>query len=335
MLINNEKNRNLTIDGLLAIAALFVLFHHVLGWTKGDWGSLGAVGVMLFFLISGYCITLSLSALGTKPISTFLVRRFSRLYPTYWIAVIFSAFMVSPSPSLQQILYNLSMFQKAFGVIDVSGVFWTLFLEIIFYGLVVCLLMVGSVAYKRSTYIFLSLFFIGMAFINVSIRTAFGFHLPFGHFMFISIFFMGSLTAMTYSQQKKMNAVYLLACGYLVLVYWIEYLICHFDWCPAYFQHHFWNYVWSFTLFFIAIQRKWFAWSWFSSLGKISYGIYLFHTLMIIICEQFVLNIWIQLAVVLILTLIFSFLVYRFIEAPCIQLGKKFVSGFVYREQYA
>ena len=51
MLINNEKNRNLTIDGLLAIAALFVLFHHVLGWTKGDWGSLGAVGVMLFLTI--------------------------------------------------------------------------------------------------------------------------------------------------------------------------------------------------------------------------------------------------------------------------------------------
>lgn len=47
----------------------------------------GWLGVPLFFVISGYCITASVCALQSQGISTwqFFRRRFQRIYPPYWI----------------------------------------------------------------------------------------------------------------------------------------------------------------------------------------------------------------------------------------------------------
>jgi peptidoglycan/LPS O-acetylase OafA/YrhL len=81
------------IDGLRAIAVLAVLIHHWLSpaWPVGHWG------VRLFFVISGYLITKAIVDLKTAGIGLwpaarrFFVRRTLRLFPAYYLAVVVGA----------------------------------------------------------------------------------------------------------------------------------------------------------------------------------------------------------------------------------------------------
>ncbi len=143
------------------IAALSVVFFHYFynGITNGkistlehtwfaDIASYGHFGVQFFFIISGYVIFFSLKDKGA---AAFLKSRLKRLYPTYWFAIIFTAFFIylwgadtSITVTTKQILVNFTMLQNFVGVSDVDGVYWTLFYEIIFYGLVFAILLFGN-----------------------------------------------------------------------------------------------------------------------------------------------------------------------------------------------
>lgn len=114
--------RNATLDSLRAIAALSVVIHHVV---RDDTpiGKIGTTGVYLFFLISGYCIVLSLAKLGSRPIRSFLVRRAFRLYPVYWIAVLFAVCLSDTPIPGQVILGNLTMIQPALFIPHINGAF--------------------------------------------------------------------------------------------------------------------------------------------------------------------------------------------------------------------
>lgn len=106
--MTNDADRRPTLDLnsgkldaiqlLRAIAALAVVVHHV-GLTLTSYyptplssplmmlSGLGAAGVDLFFVISGYIIFRSTSKLESGPASakSFLQKRALRIYPTYWI----------------------------------------------------------------------------------------------------------------------------------------------------------------------------------------------------------------------------------------------------------
>lgn len=81
------------MDGLRAIAVLAVLVHHWLTpvWPVGHWG------VRLFFVISGYLITKSIIDLKHRRIGLwpaarrFFVRRSLRLFPAYYLTVLIGA----------------------------------------------------------------------------------------------------------------------------------------------------------------------------------------------------------------------------------------------------
>jgi peptidoglycan/LPS O-acetylase OafA/YrhL len=73
------------LDGLRGLAALAVVLHHLQVFTDGHFA------VMVFFVISGYCITASAEScrragLGFGP---FMMRRVRRIYPPYLLAVLF------------------------------------------------------------------------------------------------------------------------------------------------------------------------------------------------------------------------------------------------------
>lgn len=55
------------------------------------------LGVPIFFVISGYCITATslASARNSKPLKTYFLRRFRRIYPPYWIALAVMALVVT------------------------------------------------------------------------------------------------------------------------------------------------------------------------------------------------------------------------------------------------
>src|SRR5665213_3292870 len=51
--------------------------------------SCGWVGVPIFFVISGYCISAACDSIGHRRASRkFFTRRFKRIYPPYWIALL-------------------------------------------------------------------------------------------------------------------------------------------------------------------------------------------------------------------------------------------------------
>jgi len=155
------------IDALRAIAALLVLWRHVADAFAGlgpgvhglwvvDWSAaldFGRIGVVAFFLVSGYVIPFSIDPARPSPVATFLIKRFFRIYPAYWLSIPLGAFAtcwIWGLPfGLREFLVNLTLLQDFFGVRAALGLYWTLLVEWAFYLLCVVLLLTGSFARPR------------------------------------------------------------------------------------------------------------------------------------------------------------------------------------------
>jgi peptidoglycan/LPS O-acetylase OafA/YrhL len=141
------------LDCVRGVAASIVVLEHFFGLhgqhatgagaapgTLSRWSveylSLGRIGVVAFFLVSGYVIPLSLERQSQR---TFWIRRFFRLYPVYWlavaayIAVSWNALTDAGSLSAQRVALNVLMVQGAIGVVSLLPPGWTLGIELVFY----------------------------------------------------------------------------------------------------------------------------------------------------------------------------------------------------------
>ncbi|WP_256748591.1 acyltransferase [Micrococcus sp. Mcc28] len=141
------------LDGLRGIAALAVVFSHYTGAHNSHYpqdpaafhdAAWGAAGVQLFFIISGFVIFMS-ARRANRP-SDFAISRAARLYPPYWISLVFAVvlLLLHPVPGFPftwgQALVNLSMVQRWVGVDNVVDVYWTLAVEMQFYVIILILL---------------------------------------------------------------------------------------------------------------------------------------------------------------------------------------------------
>lgn len=142
------RHRLETLDALRGIAALIVVLYHFttryyeiydVKKTFDFALSFGHYGVDIFFIISGFVIYLTLS--NTKSSTDFIVNRFSRLFPTYWLCVTLSYVIITifslpgRETSSYEYLINLSMIHLEFHIPSVDGVYWTLLYELKFYFL--------------------------------------------------------------------------------------------------------------------------------------------------------------------------------------------------------
>lgn len=155
------------LDALRITAAVVVVLYHYTAWGHGYWGTLapkewpilsqftryGAIGVQLFFLISGFVILMSVQG---KSLTQFVGSRLGRLYPAYWVAVIAAAILtfkiwpqVKDGRTSDDIVPNLTMAQDALGVRDLDGVYWTLWVELRFYILLGLLLVFRLIKNKH------------------------------------------------------------------------------------------------------------------------------------------------------------------------------------------
>jgi peptidoglycan/LPS O-acetylase OafA/YrhL len=114
---------------------------------------IGRIGVVVFFLISGFVIPFSIKPTSSAPIGSFAIRRLFRIFPAYWLSVPLAAFVFywalgQPFGS-RDLLVNLTLLQSFFGVRDAEGVYWTLPVELVFYGLCITLLLLRSLHAPR------------------------------------------------------------------------------------------------------------------------------------------------------------------------------------------
>lgn len=140
-------DRVLELDVLRGLAALAVVFFHYTVRYGELFGfstppafrlPLGLYGVHFFFCISGFVIFMTLDHTAT-PLD-FLVSRVSRLWPAYIVAITitFTAVHLFALPGRQttliQALINVTMIQNLLRVPHVDAVYWSLQVELIFYG---------------------------------------------------------------------------------------------------------------------------------------------------------------------------------------------------------
>ena len=116
------------IQQLRGIAVLAVIVNHLgVSWLPG-----GYLGVDMFFVVSGYVITLSMLSGGTSPVSRFhffaqfWIRRMFRLWPMLFVTVIATTVMLlatglaNPDPLLTGLtsVLALSNFRLLFGRLE-------------------------------------------------------------------------------------------------------------------------------------------------------------------------------------------------------------------------
>jgi len=163
-----ESTRLPELDSLRGIAALAVVVFHWSTYYDARYGHTaemplrfpwGSYGVHLFFIISGFVITMTLERTPTA--LSFLRARFFRLYPTFWAGVAIGAASAWWNrPDLRQplgiILCTLTMIPTFLGLPHVDGVYWTLEIEFVFYIAMAVFTATGTLSAHRLRQIFLA-----------------------------------------------------------------------------------------------------------------------------------------------------------------------------------
>jgi peptidoglycan/LPS O-acetylase OafA/YrhL len=160
---NDKKNmagdRNGLLDLLRFGAAMMLVLYHYLyrgavegGYLVEGYGaageavSFGYLGVNLFFMISGYVIIWSASG---RDWYGFATGRVARLYPAHLVAMTITALAMAwwaqapMTTDLSQWVANLTMLAPLFGQPFMDGAYWSIVIEIIFYGWVMIGLFAG------------------------------------------------------------------------------------------------------------------------------------------------------------------------------------------------
>jgi len=154
--MSNSKTSSVSyvygLDVIRFLCALMVALFH-LTWRRADSAymmPLGWIGVQVFFVISGVVIANS-AALATP--SQFLKGRFMRLYPVAWVAALvnggillmvaradYQALGVNVVPQAGAFVRSFTLFADYF----LASAYWTLPIELAFYGVIFTALCLGG-----------------------------------------------------------------------------------------------------------------------------------------------------------------------------------------------
>ena len=139
-----------SLEGYRAIAAVIVVLYHTMDTVRTvrpddpatPVSNMGNYGVAMFFVLSGFLLYLPTSRAlfrGVRPPAAgrFLLRRFARIFPAYWLAIVGWAAVVDTAS--RQRANPLKMFFLLDGSLAGLGVSWTLTIELTFYVLVAML----------------------------------------------------------------------------------------------------------------------------------------------------------------------------------------------------
>lgn len=344
------RRRLENIDGLRAIAALSVLVQHMFGDMLRHSGvestplypytsawvhhfDLGRFGVVLFFLISGFVVPFSIK--GNKPLRRFAISRFFRLYPALWLALgtltIFFWYR-GATPDASTILANMTMAPALFGKVWLSEIYWTLFIELVFYFLVAGLFVINRLFDFRAIFVF-GLLLVASTVLPILFRVNHIIELPVQYIgLHVSFLFSGLLLRFAIVEKFRwagLCALYLLSLQLSAIVILSDFSTSRGDgFIMISGQAIITAYIAAIVVFISAalIGRPHSVT--LAATGQISYSIYLFHWVVCsIIYSQFPLTGELSSLAIMLLcivaTLIISWGVYNIVEKPMQRFGKQ------------
>ena len=228
--VSTKGKRLEFLDAARGIAAFAVVVQHALEmsypkflpWSVQHF-NLGAFGVVVFFLVSGFIIPVSLER--SHSLSVFWTNRFFRLYPMYWISLLtvlllawFKVWQLPQAFSIHPFLAsvaNFTMLQSFARVPDALGVYWTLALELVFYGFCSILFLTG---WLSRSLLWSYLATAGMALCVLAAGVGLHRSLPAGRLGLLVTAFVGTAIFRAYAQQiSKKRMPLLLAATFLTL----------------------------------------------------------------------------------------------------------------------
>lgn len=281
------------IQILRAIAALMVVAHHatIMLWQRDHLPSpnwiAGSSGVDIFFVISGFVMTISSEPLryAAHPARTFLARRLERIVPLYWIVTAAKVVVLLLAPALAlnalgdrwHILSSFLFFPSLSAEARLEPVVvvgWTLNFEMAFYAL----FSLALAFRKRPVYLLAPVLLLLPLTPRVWLWES---KMPFAsYFYFNSVlweFLMGMALGVAATRIRKVPswiAWLLLPLGFVPLLVWNEVGV-------SYWRGALWGLPAMLVVFSaIALEDRLGSYSprWALELGDASYSIYLIHT---------------------------------------------------------
>lgn len=327
------------LDELRGVAASVVVIAHIgpvvsgnVSWLYTNVVDLGQLGVVLFFLCSGFVIPATIEREGS--LGAFWIKRFFRLYPLFWLSLAGALLLAlakikeNGDLSARDWLTNLSMVPAAFGADLALPPFWTLGYEMAFYLLATALvaLRINRLSVEAS-----------LLTSGAGIFLALLVPVPAADQLNGGVFWVGTMLtgAVIYrwcaGEVRARSAV---ACVVGTLLVGLTTAVTGLygvarDDNP--YHSHFWPIVvaWcgAYAIFFAFLGLRRRSLPWLMGLGTISYSMYLMHELVLALVPERGLSI-VPIALGFALTVGVSVLTYRYLEAPAIALGKKYSEGY-------
>ena len=352
----HDSDRFGYIDSLRGIAALLVIYLHLADHflhTEPDLGTLdrlsfiaftevidiGKAAVIVFFAISGYVIPFSLMRRTDHAVRRFVIGRFFRLYPAYWLSLSAAIVLVVSTHQhvdAREAVANVTMLQQFFGIENVLGIYWTLQIELIFYALCVALFLVGLL--EKTRFMFsTSVIFSGFALVLAAARFYTGVKLPVVVPLSLAVMFWGMIRRQADDGEDiAVKADAALLAIFVVVIPLVSFLAYNRD----YGHNETWyrytiSYGVAIAFFALCSSKLRIDFAGTRHLGRISYSVYLFGP----IAEQIVLLSLLPrlgigqgghfyIAVTMVLAIAMAAIIYRIVEAPSIAFGRRVSDKF-------
>ncbi len=348
-----RRQRHANLDALRAIAALAVMVEHMFGdlirqvpSATGPMStlarslvetlSLGRFGVALFFLVSGFVVPFSID--GERPLRHFAISRLFRLYPAFWLALAVLttlSWLAGDMPSTPMVLANLTMAPPLFGQPWLSPIHWTLFVELLFYGLVALLFAAGALR-QVGILLALSLALIAATVLPVQLRVHGFADLPVQYLgLHMSFLLLGLLLRLWLVERRRgagLAALVLVLAQLAGVLSVAQFSLARGDnFIMEGLRPVLAAYLLAVAVFLAAIRLEWPCSALLARIGLTSYSMYLFHGVVNALVYRVLpltgeLGDIVTMLLCTALTLALSWLVYQTVERPMIAFGRRIAS---------
>ncbi len=316
-----NKSRFALIEAVRGFASILVVWSHTVeksGFLFTYLFDPGKIGVVVFFFISGYLVIPS--AARDPSAKNFLIKRLFRLYPIYWLSLL-TAFVLFPdSLAPDAWLANTTMAQQLMGSSNALNVYWTLTIEFCLYVIItICLVFFPDVLrqnFGRFIWV-LGAVCLATAVTRYGLQKKVPTAVPLGLFCM----FIGAQLRILEEAGKPIARV---VAAYLAVI--IPSCLLAYSFNISFNEtgsRYVSTYLIGGAVFLVVIKFPYFDFGPIPRvIGDYSYGIYLFHIIIVSILEPFLAPGALLFFVVLVLSVAISAPLYYLIERPAADLGR-------------